>query len=56
MEEKLTREEGMGQVGMIRVDEQEVKDHLGEMVRSSVEATLNAMMDSEAEHLWGGAA
>jgi len=53
MEEKVTREDGASQIGIIKVDEQQIKDHLGEMVRESVEDTLNAMMESEAEQLCG---
>jgi len=55
MEEKVTRDEGMGQVGMIQIDEQQVKDHLGELVRESVEETLNGLMEAEAEQLCGAA-
>jgi putative transposase len=36
---------------VIRINEAEIKDHLGEMVRSSVEETLNALLDAEANHL-----
>lgn len=36
---------------VIRIDEAQIKDHLGEMVRSSVEETLNALLDAEANHL-----
>lgn len=37
----------MGQV--IRIDEARIKDHLGEMVRGTVEEALNAMLDAEAD-------
>jgi transposase-like protein len=36
---------------IIRIDEGQVQQHLGEMVRSTVEETLNAMLDVEADHL-----
>jgi len=38
-------------VGVIQVNEAEVKAHLGEMVRRSVEETLNGMLDAEADRL-----
>lgn len=36
---------------VITIDEGQVQQHLGEMVRSTVEETLNAMLDAEADHL-----
>ena len=41
----------MGQV--IQIDETRIQDHLGEMVRGTVEETLNAMLDAEADRLCG---
>jgi transposase-like protein len=41
----------MGQV--IQIDEARIRDHLGEMVRGTVEETLNAMLDAEADQLCG---
>jgi len=41
----------MGQV--IQIDEARIKDHLGEMVRGTVEETLHAMLDAEADQLCG---
>lgn len=41
----------MGQV--IPIDEARVRDHLGEMVRGTVEEALNAMLDAEADRLCG---
>ena len=38
---------------MIRIDEAKIKDHLGEMVRGTVEETLNAMLDTEADRIAG---
>jgi len=46
-------EEKMGEV--IRIDEARIKDHLGEMVRGTVEEALNAMLDAEADRLCGAA-
>ncbi len=46
------RKEGpMGQV--IQIDEARIQDHLGEMVRGTVEETLNALLDAEADRLCG---
>jgi transposase-like protein len=45
------RDTSMGQV--IRIDEARIKDHLGEMVRGTVEEALNAMLDAEADRLCG---
>ncbi|ORC30719.1 IS256 family transposase [Marispirochaeta aestuarii] len=36
---------------IIEINEEEVKNHLGEFVRETVEETLNAMLDAEAEQL-----
>ena len=44
-------EKPMGQV--IQIDEARIRDHLGEMVRGTVEETLNAMLDAEADRLCG---
>ena len=38
---------------IIQINEEEIKDHLGEMVRGTVEETLNGMLEEEAEHLVG---
>lgn len=37
----------MGNV--IHIDEARIRDHLGEMVRGTVEESLNAMLDAEAD-------
>lgn len=36
---------------IIQIDEGRIKEHLGEIVRGSVQETLNALLDSEAERL-----
>ena len=36
---------------VIRIDENEIRGHLDEMVRGTVEETLNAMLDAEADEL-----
>lgn len=41
----------LGQV--IQIDQQLVQQHLGEVVRSTVEQTLNAVLDAEADQLCG---
>ncbi|MFV2041580.1 MAG: IS256 family transposase, partial [Candidatus Hydrothermarchaeales archaeon] len=46
-ENKFTSKSG----NLIQIDEGQVKDHLGEMVRDTVEETLNAMLDAEADIL-----
>jgi len=38
---------------VVSIDENRIRDHLGEMVRGTVEQTLNAMLDAEAEALCG---
>ena len=38
---------------VVSIDEGQIRDHLGEMVRGTVEDTLNAMLDAEAEALCG---
>ena len=36
---------------VIQIDEARIRDHLGEMVRGTVEETLNALLDAEADRL-----
>jgi transposase-like protein len=36
---------------VIHIDESRIHDHLGQIVRSTVEETLNAMLEAEAEQL-----
>lgn len=38
---------------VIRVDQEQVRSHLGEVVRSTVEETLNALLEQEADQLCG---
>jgi len=47
----MSDEKAMGQV--IQIDEARIRDHLGEMVRGTVEETLNALLDAEADLLCG---
>jgi transposase-like protein len=46
-----TEQKPMGQV--IQIDEARIRDHLGEIVRGTVEEALNAMLDAEADQLCG---
>jgi transposase-like protein len=36
---------------VIKIDERKIRDHVGEIVRGSVEETLNALLDTEADRL-----
>ena len=45
----MSDETPMGQ--LIQIDEARIRDHLGEMVRGTVEETLNALLDAEADRL-----
>ena len=47
----MSDEKPMGEV--IQIDEARIRDHLGEIVRGTVEETLNAMLDAEADQLCG---
>ena len=40
-------------LGALRVDEGNLKNHVDEVVRSSVEETLNALLDAEADQICG---
>ena len=48
-------EETIGRVipDVIRVDQEQVRSHLDEVVRSTVEETLNGLLEQEAEQLCG---
>ena len=46
---KIGSGKGCGKV--IQVDASQVEHHLGEMVRRSVEETLNGLLDAEADRL-----
>jgi hypothetical protein len=50
-EQPMGDEKPMGQV--IQIDETRIRNHLGEMVRGTVEEVLNAMLDAEADQLCG---
>lgn len=40
---------------VIQIDEAQIKDHLGELVRGSVEETLNKLLDAEADQMCNAA-
>jgi transposase-like protein len=43
--------ETKGLSNVVRIDEEQIRDHLGKIVRGSVEETLNALLDAEADRL-----
>ena len=40
---------------IIQIDEEQIKDHLDELVRGTVEETLNNLLDAEADQLCNAA-
>lgn len=42
-----------GLSNIIRIDDERIQDHLKHVVRGSVEETLNALLDAEADRLVG---
>jgi len=49
-EETTTMKKDTPQLGkVIEIDEARIKDHLGELVRGSVEDTLNTLLEAEAD-------
>ncbi len=38
---------------VVQIDEQKIQDHLGQVVRGTVEQTLNALLEAEADALCG---
>src|ERR1700704_1111984 len=42
---------GTGLSNVIRIDDERVREHLGHIVRGSVEETLNALLEAEADRL-----
>ncbi len=49
--ESVSKNRAEGSV--IKIDEAQLRGHVDEVVRSSVEETLNAMLDAEADALTG---
>jgi len=48
---QISAEDGKGLSGAIEVNEEAIRDHLGELVRGTVEETLNSLLEAEAERL-----
>lgn len=48
---KKIAEDGVGIKNAIQVNDGEIKAHLGELVRQSVEETLNGLLEAEADRL-----
>jgi transposase-like protein len=53
MQQDSSTESAKNLSNVIKINETQIQDHLGEMVRSTVEETLNAMLDAEADQLCG---
>ena len=49
----MTEDTTIGIDGAIRVDQQQLRGHIDEAVRSSVEETLNGLLDAEADQICG---
>ncbi len=53
MNDCITERSGAKLEGVIRVDEREIESHVGQVVRRSVEETLNGLLEAEADQLCG---
>ena len=53
MEHDNTKQPGTALSNVIHIDDERIQDHLGKIVRGSVEETLNALLDAEADRLVG---
>lgn len=51
MTENTKKAKALGKV--MEIDERRIQDHFGEMVRGTVEETLNSILDAEADALCG---
>lgn len=51
MQDKISAQSSDNLTNVIKIDEDQFKNHLGDMVRDTVEKTLNAMLDAEADQL-----
>jgi transposase-like protein len=47
----MEKDSTTGLSNVIRIDDERIQDHLGKIVRGSVEETLNALLDAEADRL-----
>jgi hypothetical protein len=50
---RMSEEDGQAYGPGDQMDEARIRNHLGKMVRGTVEKTLNAMLDAEADRLCG---
>jgi len=54
MEAVAGTESGSKALGaVVQIDDGKIRAHLDEVVRATVEETLNALLDAEADHLCG---
>ena len=53
MQKSTSTEAAKNLSDVIKINEDQFKNHLGEMVRGTVEETLNAMLDAEADAMCG---
>ena len=52
----MSEEKPEGTLGnVIRIDDARIRDHLGEMVRGTVEGALNSMLDANTDRICGAA-
>ena len=51
MQDRISAQSSDNLKNVIKIDEDQFKNHLGDMVRETVEETLNAMLDAEADQL-----
>ena len=47
----MTEDSTKGLSNVIHIDDERIQDRLGKIVRGSVEETLNALLDAEADRL-----
>jgi putative transposase len=50
---KASNDPTVGSLPFVKVDEERIQEHLDDVVRRTVEQTLNALLDAEAEELCG---
>lgn len=51
MQSKNSAQSSDNLTNVIKIDEDQIKNHLGDMVRETVEETINALLDAEADQL-----
>jgi putative transposase len=45
--------DGVNLAGVIRIEEEKIRSHVGEVVRQTIEETLNGLLQAEADELRG---